>query len=203
VTSSRIHLGDGGRSEEPSFYRCSLAARWLPRVLAATVLVAAVLAAYRFDPHQVLSASRYLRSLLVVLGAALALWIVRKGGEVRTSFAVTAEELLIRHGSREYSLRLQDLDRLAYETPFAQSRTWLSALVLRDRFGQTWRVSAYLRQGDRFLEELLARTGRSDLRAWADTLRLREIMARADRRLLLGYGASVLILAAGLIYHFR
>ena len=189
--------------DEPSFYRCGLAARWLPRALAAAVLVAAVLAAFRFDPHEVLSASRYLRNFLAVLGGALALWIVRKGGEVRTMFAVLDDELLIRHGMREYSLRLEDLDRLAYETPFAQSRTWLPALVLRDRFGQSWRVSAFLDGGGQFLEELLLRTGRSDLRSWAETLRLEEIMARAGRRVLIGYAASAAILAAGLLYRFH
>lgn len=196
-------LGSPAMGEQPSFYRCGLAARWLPRVLAAAVLVAAVLAAYGFDQHDVLSASKYLRNLVAVLGGVVALWIVRKGGEVRTAFAVGIEELLIRHGAREYSLRIEDIDRLAYETPFAQSRTWLSALVLRDRFGQAWRVPAFLSEGDRFVDELLARTGRSDLRAWADTLRLSEIMARTGRRVLIGYAASAAILGTGLIYHFR
>jgi len=199
----RMNAGSAGRADDPSFYRCGLAARWLPRALAAAVLVAAVLAAFRFDPHEVLSASKYLRNLVAVLGGVLALWVVRKGGEVRTAFAVGADELLIRHGAREYSLRLEDLDRLAYETPFAQSRTWLPALVLRDRFGQAWRVPAFLNGGDRFLEELVAGTGRNDLRAWAETLRLGEIMGRAGRRVLIGYVASAAILAAGLVYRFH
>jgi hypothetical protein len=188
---------------EPQFYRCGLAARWLPRVLAAAVLVAAVLAAFRFDPYEVLTASKYLRKLVAVLGGVLALWIVRKGGEVRTAFAVGVEEMSVRHGSREYCLRLEDLDRLSYETPFAQSRTWLPALVLRDRFGQAWRVSSLLERGDRFLEELLVKTGRNDLRAWADTLQLGAVMAGAARRVLVGYLVSALILAAGLIYYLR
>jgi len=196
-------LDGSGPTDEVSFYRCGPAARWLPRALAAAVLVAAVLAAFRFDPYETLSASKYLRNLVAVLGAVLALWILRKGGEVRTAFAVGDSEILLRHGSREYALRLKDLDRLAYETPFAQSRTWLPALVLRDRFGQSWRVSALLTGGDRFLEELLARTGRSDLRSWAQTLRLGETMARSGRRVLIGYAASAAILAAGLVYRFH
>jgi len=195
--------GGSERAADESFYGCGVAARWLPRVLAASVLVAAVLAAFRFDPYEVLAASRYLRNLLAVLGGALALWIVRKGAEVRTEFAVGEGELLLRHGSRSWSLRLPDLERLAYEPPFAQSRTWLPALVLRDRFGQAWRVSALLDGGDRFLEELLARTGRSDLRSWAETLRLGKIMARSGRRVAIGYLASAAVLAAGLIYRFH
>ena len=199
----RSESGLASGMPEPSFFRCGLAARWLPRVLAAAVLVAAVLAAFRFDPHEVLSASKYLRNLVAVLGGVLALWIVRKGGEVRTAFAIGEDELLVRHGAREYSLRLEDLDRLAYETPFAQSRTWLPALVLRDRFGQAWRVPALLSEGDRFIEELLAGTGRNDLRAWSETLRLDEVMARAGRRVLIGYLAAAAVLAAGLVYYFR
>jgi len=194
----------GGKAAgEPSFYRCGAAARWLPRVLAASVLAASVLAAFRFDPYDVLTAARHLRSLLAVLGAVLALWIVRKGGEVRTAFAVVGGELQLRHGTREYSLRLEDLERLSYETPFAQSRTWLPALVLRDRFGQAWRVSAFLDGGERFLENLLDAAGRSDLRSWAETLGLGEIMSRARRRVLIGYVAAGVILAAGLFYYFH
>lgn len=191
------------RAEEESFYRCGLAARWLPRAIAASVLIASVLAAFRFDPYEALTASKHLRSLVAVLGAVLALWIVRKGSEVRTAFAVGRDELRVRHGAREYSLRLEDLERLAYETPFAQSRTWLPALVLRDRFGQPWRVSAFLDGGGRFVDELLDAAGRSDLRSWAETLRLREIMARAGLRVALGYVAAAVILAAGLLYHFH
>jgi len=203
VTLQETESAFAAGTREPSYFRCGLAARWLPRVLAAAVLVAAVLAAFRFDPHEVLSASKYLRNLVAVLGGVIALWIVRKGGEVRTAFAIGGDELLVRHGAREYSLRLEDLDRLAYETPFAQSRTWLPALVLRDRFGQAWRVSALLDRGDRFVEDLLAGTGRNDLRAWAETLRLGEVMARAGRRVLVGYVAAAAILAAGLLYHLH
>lgn len=194
---------DPGRTDDVSFYRCGLAARWLPRALAASVLVAAVLAAFRFDPHEVLTASKYLRNLLAVLGGALALWIVRKGAEVRTEFAVSDTELLVRHGARSWSLRLQDLERLAYESPFAQSRTWLPALVLRDRFGQAWRISALLDHGERLLDELLAKAGRSDLRSWAETLRLRETLARSGRRVVIGYVASAAVLAAGLFYRLH
>lgn len=203
MKSDAPSLEASGPTEEQSFYACGSAARWLPRLLAAAVLAAAVLAAFRFDPHETLNASKYLRNLVALLGAVLALWIARKGGEVRTAFAVGKSEILVRHGSREHALRLADLERLAYETPFAQSRTWLPALILRDRFGQSWRVSAFLAGGDRFLEELLARTGRNDLRSWAETLRLGEIMARSGRRVLIGYAASAAILAAGLIYHFH
>ena len=67
---------------EPPAFRCGRAARWLPRVLAAAVLVAALLAAFRFDPESALEQSKLLRNLVAVLGGGLALWIVKTGAEV-------------------------------------------------------------------------------------------------------------------------
>jgi hypothetical protein len=184
-------------------FRCSTAARWLPRVLAAAVLVGAFFAAYRFDPGSVLSASRYLKAAVVVLGGMLGLWIMRKGGEVRTELRLSAEELTFVQGAREFSLRVEDVDRFEYETPFAQSRTWLSALVLRDRFGQQWRISALLAEGDSFVAELLERSGRSDLQAWSETLGLQRRMGRAGARVALGYAVAAAILLAGVGYYLH
>jgi hypothetical protein len=195
--------GPSNAVDGPDLYRCGAAARWLPRLLAASVLVAAVLAAFRFDPAQTLTASKYLRNLLAVFGGVLALWLVRKAVEVRAVLALGREELTFRYGAREFSLRLEDLDRVEYETPFAQSRTWLPALVLRDRFGQPWRVSAFLDHGDRFLEQLLVRTGRNDLRAWAGTLNLGTVMAGARRRVAIGYLFAAAFLVAGIAYYLH
>jgi hypothetical protein len=197
----RLNLS-GGTVEETVF-RGGTAARWLPRVLAAAVLVAALLAAYRFDPTDVLLASRYLRRGVAVVGAVLAWWILRKGTEARAVLALRAEELVFRYGAREYSLRHEDVDRLGYETPFAQSRPWLPALVLRDRFGQPWRISGLIDDGDKLLGELLRRTGRNDLQAWAETLNLQGVMARARRRVLIGYLVAAAIVVAGIVYYLH
>jgi hypothetical protein len=190
-------------ADRPDLYRCGTAARWLPRLLAASVLTAAVLAAFRFDPAQTLTASKYLRNVLAVFGGVLALWLVRKAGEVHAVLVLGREELTFRYGEREFSLRLGDLDRVEYETPFAQSRTWLPALVLRDRFGQPWRVSAFLENGDRFLDQLLVRTDRNDLRAWAETLNLRAVLARSRRRVAIGYISAAAFLVAGIAYYLH
>jgi hypothetical protein len=184
-------------------YRCGMAARWLPRTLAASVLVSAVLAAYRFDPYTVLTVSKYVRSLMVVLAGAVGLWILRKGGEVRTEIEVGDEELVFRHGSSEYALRLEDLSRFDYETPFAQTRTWMPALVLQDRFGQQWRISAFLDQGAGFVRDLLRGSNRSDLEAWSETLHLPERMGRANLRVAIGYLFAAAVTAAGVLYHFH
>jgi hypothetical protein len=131
------------------------------------------------------------------------LWIVRKGAEVRAVLVLGDEELVFRYGSREYALRLEDLDRLSYETPFAQSRTWLPALVLRDRFGQPWRISALISHGDRLLEEMLRRIDRSDLQTWSETLQLPRLLARSGRRVLIGYLVAAAFLVAGVVYYMR
>jgi hypothetical protein len=203
TASSDRKLQLDGQVGEGIVFRCSGAGRWLPRVLAAAVLIAAVLAAFRFDPGTVLTASKYLRSLVAVLGGALALWIVRKGAEVRVVLVLSEEELLFRYGSREYALRLEDLERLSYETPFAQSRTWLPALVLRDRFGQPWRISAFISRGERLLEEILRRIDRSDLQTWSETLQLPKLLSRSRHRVLIGYIAAAAILIVGVAYYLH
>lgn len=188
---------------EPRVYRCSVAARWLPRALAAAVLVGAFLSAYRFDPDGVLPASRYLKVVVVAFGGALAMWVLRKGSEVRTVVSLKADELTFGYGAREFSLRIDDLDRFEFETPFAQSRTWLAALVLRDRFGQQWRVPAMLDRGDELVAELIGLSARNDLQAWAETLGLERRMGRFRSRVILGYVAAAAILLLGVIYHFH
>jgi hypothetical protein len=184
-------------------YRCATAARWLPRALAGSVLAATVLAAFRFDPYEVLSVTRFLRAGLSLLGAILALWVVKKGAEVRTVFVLAGEEMVVRHGSRSYGLRLEEIERLDFEPPFAVTRTWLPALIVHDRFGQPWRVSALIENGSRFVEDLLRRVGRSDLETWAATLHLESKMARAGLRVAVGYATAAIILAAGIAYYLH
>lgn len=184
-------------------FRCGLAARWLPRVLAAAVLVAAVLAAFRVDPAEVLTASRYLRRGVALFGALAALWIVKKGAEVRTAVGIRGDQLVFRVGARSYELLIRDLERLEYETPFAVTRTWLPALVLRDRFGQPWRVSALISDGGTLIAELLRRTGRSDLATWSETLRLPRKMGQAGVRVAIGYAAAATIVAVGVAYYLH
>ena len=75
--------------------------------------------------------------------------------------------------------------------------------MLRDRFGQPWRVSAFLDHGDRFLEQLLERTDRSDLRAWAETLNLGARLGRSRRRVIIGYAAAAAFLVAGVVYYLH
>ena len=77
------------------------------------------------------------------------------------------------------------------------------ALVLRDRFGQPWRVSAFLDHGDRFLEQLLERTDRNDLRAWAETLNLAAVLGRSRRRVVIGYVTAAAFLVAGVAYYLH
>ncbi len=93
-------------------YRCPPSARWLPRVLGAAVLAATLVAAYAVDPRGALPRSAMLRGLLAVVGAGLALWIVRKGAEVRTQVVLGREGVEFRSGRGRAALAYADIGAL-------------------------------------------------------------------------------------------
>jgi hypothetical protein len=184
-------------------FRCSTAARWLPRALAASILASATLAAFRMDPQGILLGSPWLRNGIALGGALVALWVIRKGGETRIVAGIDDDELVLSYGSRSSRLPFDRMDRLGYAAPFAATRNWLPAMLIWDRRKGCWRLLSLVREGDRLLRTLLSKAGREDLAAWADSMKLEKRMAAAGRRVMIGYLISAAILAAGLLYYFH
>jgi hypothetical protein len=184
-------------------FRCGLAARWLPRALGGAVLAAATLAALRLGlqgDHPLLI---YVRNFSALVGALLALWIVRKGAEVRRAIEVGDDGLSFVYRSRRAVLRFEEIVRLGYAAPFAHERNWLPAMLVHDRNRQSWRVPAVVRDGDRLMALFLETTGRSDLETWANTLALSRRMAASGRRVAIGYALAAAVLLAGLLYYYH
>jgi hypothetical protein len=184
-------------------FRCGLAARWLPRVLGGAVLAAVTLAALRLDlrgDHPFLT---HVRNFSVLFGGLVALWIVRKGAEIRRIFEVDDEGVTFIYRSRRAVLRFKDMVRLGYAAPFADSRNWLPAMLLHDRHRQVWRVPALVGEGDQLLSLLLEKAGRSDLESWAETLALARRMAGSRRRTAIGYALALAVLLSGLLYYYH
>jgi hypothetical protein len=188
---------------EAEIFRCSLAARWLPRALAASVLAAATLAAFRMDPHGILLGSTWLRNGIALAGALAALWIVRKWGETRITATIDDDGLLLSHGSRSSRLPFARMSRLGYAAPFAATRNWLPAMLIWDKHQGCWRILSLMHEGDRLLRTLLEKADREDLATWAESLQLERRMAASGRRVMIGYILSAVILTAGLLYHFH
>jgi len=190
-------------------YRCSIAARWLPRALAGATLTAALLAAYGLDPQARVGGSGVMRGLVVALGAILALWLLRAGGELRLEVDLPARDagsdapVRLRRGGRQVNVEPSRLARFEYHSPFAASRSWVPAMVLRDRYGLALRLPAMLEAGDRMVSELVAWSGRDDLEAWVDALGLRRRMGRASRLVATGYVVAVAILLGGVVLYLR
>ncbi len=183
-------------------YRCGAAARWLPRTLAGSLLGAALIATRRVDPELVISGSRGFRTAVVVLAAILALWILRRGSEVRLRIEVTdGSDLLFQLGAQRFTLRLRDVDALRYDAPFGVSRSWLPATVLIDREGREWRLPGLLDAGDRLVDDVLRGTEQPNLEAWAQALRIRSRMRRGSQRVRIGYATAAAIFAAGVLYY--
>ena len=190
-------------SQTRAAYRCGAAARWLPRALAGSLLAAALVATNRVDPESVVSGSRGFRTAVIVLAAILAVWILRQGSEVRLRIEVDDRDLVFESGARQCTLHLVDVEALRYDAPFGVSRSWLPATVLIDRGGREWRLPALLEAGDRLVDEILQRSRKQELEAWAQALRIRSRMSRGGSRVRLGYATAAAILGAGLLYYLH
>lgn len=182
-------------------WRCGRAARWLPRVLAASLLASGSWVGFVLGPEPVPAIVRPFRSGLVVVAGAVAWWIVRRGGELRWVVTLGESGLAFRAGARCLELAYRDIAALRYEAPFSASRSaWLPALALIDRDGVSWRISALVHGGEGLVEQLLEASGRADLAGWAEAFELERKMAAAGRRVAIGYVvASLPILATGML----
>jgi len=151
----------------------------------------------RIDPGIVGTGWSQARTLVLLVGAAFAVAIVRSGGMVRAEFSLAEEALRVRVGRHKQELPYELIVSMVYETPFVKRREWLPALVMIDRFGKRWRVPAFLSEGDRFVTELTAAAARDDLRSFASAHELPARMAATRTRLVWGYSiAAALILGS-------
>jgi hypothetical protein len=140
------------------------------------------------------------RTLVILMGAAFALGIVRSGGMVRAEFSLTHEALRLRVGRHERELPYEQIVSMIYETPFVKPREWLPALVLIDRFGKRWRVPSLLADGARFVTDLTEAAARDDLRSFASAHDLRDKMAATRGRLMWGYSLALALIFAALLF---
>jgi len=178
-----------------TWYAAGAAARWLPRAVAGALLAATMAGGLRIDPASSALAP-WIRAFVVLVGALAALAVVRRGSEVRARFAVDADGLVVRVGRHERRLPWRSMTRLEWLPPFAGARTWLPAFAVVDDAGRAWRVPAVVEDGDRLVDELVRRSGRNDLAAWAESQALRDRMARARSRVVIGYAVAALAFAA-------
>ncbi|MCP3918558.1 MAG: hypothetical protein GY711_23675 [bacterium] len=179
-------------------FRCRRAAVWLARALAASVLVAAALAASRIDPAGVFAVSGSVRSMVLALGGLLGWVVLRQGAELRTVVTVKHDALEFDTGKKQVELSFDDVESIGFAHPMGEARIWLPALTLDARHERRWRISALISGGDELLRELLARSAREDLATWDKTLYLSRRMSRAGRWTAAGYVLAVLLPLAAL-----
>ena len=185
-------------------YRCGSAARWLPRALAGSLLVSALLVAYRFDPYTEFQFVRVFRIALILFGAWAALWILKSGAEVRLEVLFDTRRIWFGRPPGAPHLEFSEIERLDYHPPFSGSRArWLPAAILLGRDGKLRRVPALVKNGDLLVKELLERSGRSDLASWAESLHLMRRMERSALNIAVGYLLAALILAAALYSYLQ
>jgi len=196
--------GAGASAGNGLAFRCAAAARWLPRVLAASVLVAALLAARRIAPAAAaVGGFAWIGPLVVVVGAWFGLWIVRGGSEVWRVIRVTDEMLQFELGRHRTRLPLDQIQALSWQPPLAVRGRWLPAAAAIDSEGLEYRIPALLSNGSDAIRELLRCSGRRDLATWAETLALERRMGRAAGLTIAGYAGSAAVLSAGFAFFLR
>ena len=184
-------------------YRCGAAARWLPRVAAAAVLLAFLLVSFRFQAWESNPGGSPLRVFMVVIGAAIGLWILRSGAEVRLKVDLEDERVRLSYGTVSSTVALDKVDRFEFDHPMTASRRLLPAAVLLDEKGTAWRLPVVLESGADLIDAIVERSGREDLAAWADSLPLRQRMNRAGLVTAVGYGAAAAVVASGVWFYLR
>jgi len=138
--------------------------------------------------------------ILIMAGALVSWWLLRRGNEVRVRWTLTDRALHWSLGRTRTQLAFDDIASLDYDAPFATRGYWLPAWTLHDRQGRVWRVSALIGRAPELLAALLQRSGRSDLAAWAESRSVASRLRRA--RVLIGwaYGLSLgLVVAAAVV----
>jgi len=182
-------------------FRCGPLARWLPRILAGAVLVAALLAVQRIERRGSVGLQAPL--LIAVAGAILALWVVRQGSEVHIEIEVDDEGLTFQRGVHRSELPFTAIESLTWAPSFSLTRTWVPGCVLLDDAGRHWRLSALLRQGDHLVAEIVRRAQREDLATWAGERALERHMGRRTVFVALGYAGAAAILVVALAFYWR
>jgi hypothetical protein len=187
----------------PSVYRCSAAARWLPRTVAATVVLATLFVTGRFEGAPGVVGSPRLRMALWIGAGLFALWVLRKGAELRLRCWLTGDSLVFDYGTKPNSLPFGEIESLKFAPPFSWRRSWIAATVIQDRRGQAWRLPVALVDGDLLVNELVTRSGREDLAAWVDALNVLPRMRRGRLHPFLAYAIAAAVAAAAIVFNLR
>jgi hypothetical protein len=187
----------------PSNYRCSAAARWLPRTLAGTVVLAALLVTSRFGNAPGIVGSARLRMAIWIGAGLLALWLLRKGAELRLRVSLTGNSLVFDYGGKPSSLRIEEIETLRFAPPFSWRRSWVAATVLQDGRGRTFRLPVALVAGDCLVSAVVARSAREDLSSWVDALKILPRMQRGRMHQALGYTIAAGIALAAVFFYLR
>jgi len=182
----------------PSFRRCGVAARWMPRVLGGALLAAAAIVNLTLEPYAAVSGM--VKGVLVVAAAAAALWLVRAGSEARMEVAVEADKIRLGARGRYVELAIRDIEAIDYDPPFSSARRWLPAIVLIDRRDRRWRIPASIEGGAAMVEELVEHSGQDRLRAWADARRIPGRLAMSPWFTAAGYGVAAGWVVAAAIF---
>lgn len=176
-------------------FSCGAAARRLPRVCAGGWMAGSALLALRLGGQTQRGIGLSVALLVAGVGAIASLWILRQGSFVRSVIRVGTAGVTFAASGRESFLPYDSITDLRFEAPLGSSRRWLAAVVLGDREGRVWPICAQTEEVGELIDTLIRRSGRNDLRAWADALNLTRALSLgwAERALNLTVAAGVVL----------
>jgi hypothetical protein len=167
------------------------------------VIAAVLLVTGRFHDAPGIIGSARIRLALWAGAALLALWLLRKGAELRLSVVLTEEGLVFSYGARPVTLRFAEIETLRFDPPFAARKSWVAATALLDEGGRSWRLPVALENGDGLVAGLVRRSGREDLATWVEVLQVERRMRRGRLHQVVVYGTAAALLIAAAAFYFR
>ncbi len=190
-------LGGPAAPPLPAVFACAPFARHAPAVLAASMIAAGLIAAWRIEPLGLVTDVTAVRGLLGAVGAVAGLRFLLSAREVRIRATLRAGDLLLELGARTVTVEFGSIEALDYEHAFRRYALWTPALVVVDARGRRHRIPACVRDGEGLVTALVERSTGRDLGVRAEALRLRARLRRARRLSGLAYlFAGAIVLAA-------
>jgi hypothetical protein len=126
----------------------------------------------------------YFKLVIFVVAILFAFWIYRFSFEVRSSYQVGENALIVRKGAVAQSVDFKLIESIDYENMLGPGRKLFGFMVVRVKNTGTFRIYNVLKDGGMFVEELVRRVcaepfRRDDLKAWINVLGIDGKMGRA------------------------
>ncbi len=202
--------GMDGRMENrmtEKIYRYSLIVKLIPVLLALEIFLFGAFfyfyppVAFRSEALSSLPFFVFFRLMIFVVTSFLAFWIFRFSSQLRPSFQLGEDAMIVYSGAFKSAIRYDSIESIDYENMLGQSKRLFGSVILRVKHSGVIRVYNLLGEGERFIEEFVSRVtvepySRDDLKIWIDVRRIDRKMGLRKISIRIWYYFMIILLVA-------